>query len=157
VGLKGNNMKTRKDFRVGDKVFCFGFGQGIVKKVSECYHIFDIFVEFEGCDGNINVCYFTLDGKRYGDEKRCLFHGELPIIPPEWIEVEDKPNINDLKIDDKIMVKCNRDTCWIKRFFAGISEDNERVMCFLNGANSWTSNITSEWDEWRLPTEEELK
>lgn len=151
-------MRTREDFRVGDKVFCFGFGNGVVKTVRECSEDdYPLYVAFRDCDDNYETCYFTSDGRRYLDEKRCLFHGEMPIIPPEWIEVEDKPNINDLKIDDKIMVKCNRDTCWIKRFFAGISEDNEKVLCFLNGANSWTSNLTSEWDEWRLPTEEELK
>jgi hypothetical protein len=156
VGLKGNNMKTRKDFRVGDKVFCFGFGQGIVKKVSECDDAHPIFVEFEDCDGNINVCYFTLDGKRYDDEKRCLFHGELPIIPPEWIEVEDKPNINDLRIDDKIMVKPFDDPEWIKRRFAGINKRGE-LLAFNNGLDSWIGGPVSTWYEWRLPTEEELK
>jgi hypothetical protein len=147
-------MKTRTDFRVGDKVFCFGFGNGIVDLASTDPVNDYIRVKFLL---NKYSC-FTMDGKRFDNEPdRCLFHGEMPVIPQEWTIVDDPPNLSDLKIDDKIMVSETGHN-WLKRRFAGMSRAGMPTT-FAYGADSWGSDESEPliWAKWRLPTEEELK
>lgn len=66
------------------------------------------------------------------------------------------PQLTDLKIDDKVMVRNYDNKEWLKRYFAGIS-DNGKIFVFCDGVTSWTNNgSTIEWNQWRLPAEDEL-
>ena len=149
-------MKTRTDFRVGDKVFCFGLGNGAVSKVSSRLEEtnYPVAVQFESDE----CCSFTSDGRRYAHEEyRCLFHGEMPVIPQEWTIVDDTPKLSHLNIDDKIMVS-ETGHIWLKRRFAGIDRTG-MATAFADGADMWGSGdqLQVSWKLWRLPTEEELK
>lgn len=65
------------------------------------------------------------------------------------------PSLEDLKIDDKILVKDFSKNDWLKAHFFGIN-DSGRVMTFINGLTSWTNDFNSVvlWDEWKLPDSE---
>ena len=149
-------MKTRKDFRVGDKVFSFTHGSGTVTSVmiDELIH-YSVRVRF----ADEQEENYTRSGKAYEKSNfQALFHGEFPSIPNSWLEVEDKPRLEDLKIDDKVMVRSNSRSTWKRRRFAGIHPDG-RILVFGGGSDSWSSvGIPSaSWNEWRLPTDEESK
>ena len=63
---------------------------------------------------------------------------------------------DDFKIDDPIMV-LDSDNQWVRRHFAGVSEDR-RPLAWYNGRTSFTANgDTAAWHSCRRPTEEELK
>lgn len=147
-------MKTRTEFKLGDVVHDRRFpGNGLVAEIDYTDN-YPIKVKFSDCAEQGS---YTFEGKYHWKFPRTLFFGPLPEVPKEWIEVEDKPILTDLKIDDKVMVRDIDDAGWKKRKFAGIS-DNGDILCFVSGCDSW-ANIMSpqKWKEWRLPTEEELK
>jgi hypothetical protein len=147
-------MKTRTNFKLGDVVHDRRFlGNGLVVEI-DYMNEYPLKVKFSQCPGNDS---YTLDGRYQCKSPRTLFFGPLPEVPKEWIEIEDKSLLTDLKIDDKVMVRDDDDEMWERRRFAGIHDDG-LIMCFNLGADSWSeSESPSEWKQWRLPTEEELK
>ena len=61
-----------------------------------------------------------------------------------------------LKIDDRVMVR-DKGGRWRKRYFSRVSVSG-RILTFGSGATSWNKEQEDEdWDEWRLPTEDELE
>lgn len=146
-------MKTRKDFRVGDKVFSLMYGSGMVERVIENVR-HSVVV---GWDSGGDIHYLP-DGRLHcNDKSQTLFHGAFPDIPKEWIEVEDKLRLEDLKIDDKIMVGLDGSDMWYRRRFAGIGQDG-RILTFGGGSDSWSGvgRPKISWERWRLPTEDEM-
>lgn len=67
--------------------------------------------------------------------------------------------LSELKIDDKVMVRSiGEPNTWYPRHFAGVSEEGY-IKVWDAGKTSWTANDEydfSVWDEWRLPTKEDL-
>jgi hypothetical protein len=147
-------MKTRTEFRLGDVVHDRRFnGNGLVVEIDYADN-YPINVKFSG---NEEYGSYTFEGKYHWEFPRTLFFGPLPEVQKEWVEIEYKPLLTDLKINDKVMVRDCDDEMWERRRFAGIDDDG-LIMCFNLGADSWAeSESPSEWKEWRLPTEEELK
>lgn len=47
---------------------------------------------------------------------------------------------DDLKIDDKVMVKDDSDAMWKKRHFAGIGADGKPLV-FRSGGTSWSNSL----------------
>lgn len=48
----------------------------------------------------------------------------------------------DFKVDDKVLVSCDENGQWHKRYFAGISDDGY-PMTFQGGATSWSATAKS--------------
>lgn len=100
-------------------------------------------------------------------------NGESGAVPPSverdesipWEEslISPKLSIKDLVVDQPVMVR-NAEGCgpskWTRRYFAGISPKGQ-IGTWHDGSTSWSSNnrpeCTITWEEWRIPTEEELK
>lgn|SRR5574343_2096016 len=106
----------------------------------------------------VTIVAYGLDGNRkiLGVEH----HPNCKNISNWWDSFDDLvkiPQLSNLKIDDKVMVKDYDDgDCWLNRYFAGVSARG-KVLTFCDGCTSWSSNNhTAEWDQWRLPTEDEL-
>lgn len=63
------------------------------------------------------------------------------------------------QMDDKVMVRDDPRSTWVRRYFAGFTE-NGRILAWPGGADSWTwkgdMGRTISWNHWRLPTPEEL-
>jgi hypothetical protein len=114
-------------------------------------------------------CIFEYEPKKYGNEwfhstGECInidgIVGDLPTTP--WqdslhriINGELVKHV-DLKVDDKVMVRnCGGD--WHKRYYSH-NNDAGRTYCYADGTTSWTHGNSGPvpWDEWRLPTPEEL-
>ena len=93
-----------------------------------------------------------------GDASRIVQGIIVPDVDWEYSLISPTPSIKDLVIDQPIMVygAGNQLTEWKKRYFAGISSKG-KVQAWSEGGTSWSSNDKIEWNEWRLPTEEELK
>lgn len=67
------------------------------------------------------------------------------------------PSLEDLKVDDRVLVRNNRDK-WVKRHFANVS-DSGNCVTFAGGITSWSvicDDEYSEWDEWKLPDQIEV-
>lgn len=64
----------------------------------------------------------------------------------------------DFKIDEPVMVRNTFDCNWNRRHFAGVGKDGEALTWDARGT-SWSSRLgdTTQWDECRRPTEEELQ
>lgn len=76
-----------------------------------------------------------------------------------WPSLDDLvkiPQLSDLNVNDRIMVRDSNDAVWERRYFAGKTE-NGRVWAFNHGQTSWSSmKHATLWNQWRLPTEDEL-
>lgn len=104
----------------------------------------------------------TLDSRSWnthGDYTRVLLGVFAPGSFPycDWKDslhqIIEGELVKPLKVDDKVMV---RDNCivWRPRYFSHFS--GKHIQCFADGRTSWSAKDTTLWDEWRLPTEEEL-
>ena len=65
------------------------------------------------------------------------------------------PSLEDLKVDDRVLVRYYNGK-WLKRHFAKISKSGKCVT-FAQGVTSWSAicdDEYSEWDEWKLPSED---
>lgn len=71
--------------------------------------------------------------------------------------VEVKP-YDDFKVDDPVMVRDDGDTAWRCRYFAGV-DGYGKPMTWVHGSTSWSvmGQGTTDWDQCRRPTSEELK
>lgn len=64
---------------------------------------------------------------------------------------------HELKVDDKVMVRDFLADPWKRRHFKSFTEGG-KICCFDRGRSAWSSfGEHATWNEWRLPTEEELK
>ena len=66
----------------------------------------------------------------------------------------EKPRPNFV-VDDPVMVKDRSTSAWKRRHFAGWA-DNEGILAWDGGGTSFSEIIKIQWDEYRLPTPEEL-
>jgi hypothetical protein len=92
---------------------------------------------------------YTADGRYVTHEKRPT----LFLAPFEW-PTQDHPLL-DLPVDTPIMVRNHEYESWGHRHFAAWKYG--KVTTFTDGRTSFTENVTIDWEQWRLPTEEELK
>ena len=136
-------MKTRKEFRVGDKVYdWFRMEKGIVTWNGDSGN-YRVSVEFE----NGGTEYYTLDGRILKEHKypALLYKKFVPIIPQIYRETIGHPY---LKVDDKVVVWEN-DGIKEKRHFAEWGEDG-RIVCFAYGMTSFTTDSTYLWDNYEI-------
>ena len=61
----------------------------------------------------------------------------------------------DLKIDDPVMVRVGDNKGWHRRHFAGWSESGT-ILVWVHGYTSFTTDISTTFNQYRLPTPEEL-
>jgi len=80
----------------------------------------------------------------------------LFLAPFEWpTQEQPEPLVPDLPVDTPIMVRNHESESWQRRHFA--EWEDGKVTTFEDGGTSFTANSTVDWEQWRLPTEEELK
>jgi hypothetical protein len=97
--------------------------------------------------GDVDYPY-TCDGRRHDlDARPTLF-----LAPFQWPEQEQP--LPDLAVDAPVMVRF-RGGSWERRHFCRWV--NGRCAAYDDGFTSWTTKNTTTWNEWRLPTKEELK
>jgi hypothetical protein len=102
--------------------------------------------------GENNVVMYTADGKYFEEHA----HPTLFLSPFEWpTQEQPEPPLPDLPVDAPIMVRDSELADWRRRHFA--AWEDGKVATFEDGGTSFTANSTLDWQEWRLPTEEELK
>jgi hypothetical protein len=98
--------------------------------------------------GDVDYQY-TPSGKRCEYDKRPT----LFVAPFEWPEQEQP--LPDLAVDTPVMVRSRGDRSWRRRHFC--RWEDGKCVTFTDGFSSWLTKTISRWDEWRLPTNEELK
>jgi hypothetical protein len=99
-----------------------------------------------------DVVTYTADGKYYSEHT----HPTLFLAPFEWpTQEQPEPLLPDLAVDAPIMVRNYEYESWGHRHFAAWKYG--KVTTFTGGRTSFTENVTIDWEQWRLPTEEELK
>jgi hypothetical protein len=95
---------------------------------------------------------YTAEGKYLDDHTRP----SLFLAPFEWpTQEQPEPPLPDLPADAPIMVRNSELADWQRRHFARWKDGYATT--FQSGWTSFTSYGTLSWQEWRLPTEEELK
>jgi hypothetical protein len=98
--------------------------------------------------GDVDYPY-TCDGRRHDlDARPTLF-----LAPFQWPEQEQP--LPDLAVDTPVMVRSRGDRSWRRRHFC--RWEDGKCVTFTDGLTSWSTKTISRWDEWRLPTDEELK
>lgn len=129
---------TFETAKVGDKVWSAENGWGEIWSIndSDSYPIGVIWSNQKCCTT------YTLGGKRLiAHDHQSLFWDEIEIKAPT------KP-LPDLAVDTKVLV-WSAITPKTRRYFSHFSSSGE-MMCFVNGMTSWTTTVTSGWDNWEL-------
>ena len=129
---------------IGTKVET-AWGPGEIVRVDRRDPLFKVEVSI----GENNVMTYTADGRYLAAHA----HPTLFLPPFEW-PTQEQP-LPDLPVDAPIMVRDSELEDWRRRHFAEWKDGQIRT--FLSGGTSFTSNGTTAWQQWRLPTEEELK
>lgn len=128
---------TFETAKIGDKVWCSKLGWGEIRNTSRS-ESYPLYVRFQS--GNYEA--YTLDGFFDKDDvSRSLFWDEVKFEAPK------KP-LPNLEVDAKVIV-WNSTTIRLNRHFSHFSPLGN-IVCFVNGMSSWTSEHTSEWDNWEL-------
>jgi hypothetical protein len=84
---------TFVDARVGDKVWCFVYGWGVVIKV-KILTSHPIHVRFK----KENVCAYTVRGELFTDGRQVLFWDEVKVIAPKKQPNTKYKNVNGFKV-----------------------------------------------------------
>lgn len=114
-----------------------GYNIRIIKTdLKNDYPVVGVFTSNEGCE---SILQWTKTGKYYDES-----------IAHNFDLVEYNP-AEDLKVDDRILVKGNcSGGAWVPRHFSHIG-DNGKVHAFLDGRTSFTTKKTTIWDQWKYP------
>lgn len=130
---------TFETAKVGDKVWSFEFGWGVIEAI-ELHTIYPIKVIFEHTD-NFYEDQYTHCGKALiAPPNQSLFWDEVKITAPR------KP-LPDLPVDTKVLV-WNNGTDKLPRHFSRFDESG-KIECYLEGQSSWTTDGgTSCWENW---------
>ena len=132
---------------IGTKVETM-WGPGKIVRVDRRDPLFKVEVSI----GENNVVMYTADGKYFEEHA----HPTLFLSPFEWpTQEQPEPPLPDLPVDAPIMVRDKEHMIWHRRHFA--QWKGGKAMTFKAGGTSFTDNRTIAWQQWRLPTEEELK
>lgn len=76
------------DFREGDKVFSFAYGNGTVITTTKLYADYSVAVDFESIEG---IRSYTAEGKEINDDTyRSLFHGHNLRVAGEKLPTRTK-------------------------------------------------------------------
>ena len=128
-----------KDVETGEKLWSFEYGWGTVVHINRGK--FPLQLNFSH---SMESFAYTFDGKGTRMAKnQTLFWDEIKF------EVPKKP-LPDLKVDARVIVwdtkKGEKYNMYFKEF-----DDKGRVICFANGATSWTSDrSTRRWNYWEV-------
>ena len=130
-----------RDAKVGDEVWSAEDGCGIIVEAIAS-NIYPLTVQFDHCKTR-----FTLEGKRCISSKNpTLFWGEIKFEVPK----KPKNSLPILEVDTKVLVRNIKGGIEQKRYFKKFTEHG-RIVCFVKGATSWSSNGTDyEWSYWEL-------
>ena len=88
--------------------------------------------------------------------KHCDFYNEEILceqIIKEWANSEYKEREIDwskVPVDTPIYVWDDNDSKTYKRYFAGHNQINNMIIAFDNGGTSWSSAITTKWDNAKI-------
>jgi hypothetical protein len=128
---------------IGTKVeTAWGPGKIVLSSIGNCYAVSVLL------DNGKSETY-TAEGKYLLNHARPT----LFLAPFEW-PTQEQP-LPDLPVDAPIMVRNYEYESWGHRHFAAWKYG--KVTTFMGGRTSFTENVTIDWEQWRLPTEEELK
>ncbi len=70
--------------------------------------------------------------------------------------IKEKVVRPDLKVDDRVFVRCEDNRRWLRRHFSRW-DDNGNIRCFCDGNSKFTATNptnSTEWSEYKLPKEE---
>ena len=138
-----------KDVKLGDNLYSIEEGWGTVEAITD--GDYPLIAQFK-----YRRISFTLEGKRFMSSRYpTLFWDEIkfevPKKPSPNLEVDTpKKPLPNLEVDTKVLV-WNGEYCEkIKRHFKGFDK-GDKIVCFVNGETSWSSNgIVNEWNYWEL-------
>lgn len=137
-------MKTFKDSKVGDKVWNFRMGYGVIIEICKGDD-FPVIAEFVGgIQESFTYCGRYFDEDAYPE----LFHSEVKF------EVPPKP-LPDLKVDAKVLVWNNGQWSKRRRHFSHF--DDGVIVCFPKGLSSFTVDIgerNMRWDNFEVVEDE---
>lgn len=135
-------ITTFETAKVGDKVWCMESGWGEVKRIDTSVTFYPIDVYFPRDDKTKS---YTVDGKVYDDGTyQTLFWGEIVIEAPE----KPMPDLPELAVDTKVIV-WDSITPKTMRYFSHFNSSG-KMECFNTGLPSWSTEYTTEWDNWEL-------
>lgn len=124
--------------RVGDRVWDIRLGWGVVHHINT-NNVYPVAVSFPNGD---RLLYTTEGFHDTSHVTQSLFWDEVVIEAPQ------KP-LPKLEVDTKVLV-WNSNTIKHKRHFSHFSPTG-RIVCFYDGMTSWTTESTTEWEDWELP------
>ncbi len=122
--------------KIGTPVWDFNYGWGNITDIDD--GMYPIGVSFVNC----NFRQFTDDGREDINRNQTLFYDEIKF------EIPLKP-LPKLEIDTKVIVWDDDEHTKSKRYFSNFNK-NGHIMCFRNGATSWSEEVTTMWDNWKL-------
>ena len=132
-------MKNKEIFKVGDTVYHYEYGKGMVVRLEEDAH-YPVRVDFDGV-----LKSFTKDGRQIV----CCFP-TLSFTPYDLVNggfSQERP-LPDIEVDTLVYVRCAGGD-WRMRYFSRFSEDGY-IRCFNDQKKSTDSAPTVTWDEWSL-------
>lgn len=134
-------MKEWPKFKAGDRAWSV---------LRNCWVELDEVSPSQLYDGD---CIYDTEGKMIGSNSPfpLLFRSEVK--PEDWPQPE--PPRPRLAVDAPVMVRDDNNTHWVRQHFA--DWDDAKICCWGNGCTSFTTDLVVSWEQWRLPTEEELK
>jgi hypothetical protein len=127
--------------KVGDKVWSVSYGWGEIHYIEKEGGVYPLSVEFVK-----DYVTYTLSGKEQDYENQTLFWNEFEI--PESAYKKPLPK---LEVDTKVLV-------WDaymdkgkarKRYFKEFNK-NGNIVCFTEGATSFSAEAWTVWDNWEL-------
>ena len=133
-------MKEWPKFKAGDRAWSV---------LRNCWVELDEVRPSQLYDGD---CIYDTEGKMLGS------NSPFPLLFLSEVKTEDWPQpepLPDLAVDAPVLVRDGEDCPWFKRHFA--YWDDTQICCWDFGGTSFTSKSAAHWEQWRLPTEEELK
>ena len=125
--------------KVGDKVWSITYGWGEIIK-GGCCTSYPLSVKFIN-----DYVRYTFSGKQYQSQNQSLFWNEFEI--PESAYKKPLPK---LEVDTKVLVWDDYDEdVKYRRYFKCFNEDGV-IVCFADGATSFSSESGKVWDNWEL-------
>lgn len=108
----------------------------ITTDLKNTYPVVGVFTDSEGSE---SIWQWTKTGKYYREDT------------DHSLDLVEYNPAEDLKVDDRILVKGNcSGGAWVPRHFSHIG-DNGKVHAFLDGRTSFTTKNTTIWNQWKYP------
>ena len=128
---------TFETAQVGDRVYHYKYGWSTITNIKKESN-YPIIINYDFS--------FTYEGfSDKSDKNQSLFWDEVIITPPP------KP-LPKLEVDTKVLVWNFEGKLVKKRYFSHF-DDNNNIHVFVQGATSWSQDLTARYSNWELAKE----